>query len=197
MDQELFIRQASTHLTALFKSLWLDIETTSMFHLWWDSIKPHLESGRMEIEMLLSNSSYCPSCPLLIHGRSLNLSSLFCWHWIPNKQIGLLSRSLISTPCFNQRRETPRSILQLVRLPAFFTPLIIPLFGIGVYCRGRASWQCVDLWCQSHFFLQLVFSLCFIQHCPQRRWCVCVRGHISWQITLTWNDYGYIYPNEK
>lgn len=109
------------HSAPWFKWLWLDIETTSPFHLWWDSIKPHLQSGFVEIEIQLTNSSYCLPRPLQIHGRSLTLSlahfssplSLFCWHWISNKQIGLLSRSLILTPCFNEWRETLESILQL------------------------------------------------------------------------------------
>lgn len=107
-------------------------------------------------------------CPLLIF-LSLYLSSLFlCWHWISNKQTGLLSRSLILTPCFNQWKETPQSILQHCLSPCF----LHPFFNYLAVWNWRLLWRksFLTLWTSG---VGLIWSY-FVQHCPQSYWYVCL-----------------------
>lgn len=178
MDQLWFIDQSSTNSAPWFKLLWLDIESTSPVHLWKHIWNQLLWKSKCSWQTVYS--AHCGHyrfmaglslCPLLIF-LSLYLSSLFlCWHWISNKQTGLLSRSLILTPCFNQWKETPQSILQHCLSPCF----LHPFFNYLAVWNWRLLWRksFLTLWTSG---VGLIWSY-FVQHCPQSYWYVCLWTH--------------------
>ncbi len=167
--------QSSTNSAPWFKLLWLDTETTSPFHLW----NHFWNHGLVEIEMQLSwqtvysaHRGHTDSWQVShsVPSSFLSLLSLY-WHWISNKQTGLLSRSLILTPCFNQCKETPQSILHLCPSPCFF----------HLFFNYPAVWDWRLLWRKSFLTLWtsgvgLVWSY-FVQRCPQSHWYVCLWRH--------------------